>query len=137
MRRVAMGACDYDQNFFQATLEVIDCPATMKVDQYYAVDIDLRNDSPVAWASPGRGVPEVRVSHHWLHESGEMYQYDNDRTNLPHILQPGDKARMNVSLTAPRQPGRFILQWNLVIEGVAWFSQRQWPCPEMVIEVAE
>src|SRR5215204_7291508 len=47
--RAAVQECDYGPALFRARLECLDCPQLMEAGRWYKVDVDLRNDSPVAW----------------------------------------------------------------------------------------
>jgi MMP 1-O-methyltransferase len=57
------------------------------------------------------------------------------RTGLPHVLKPGESAPLIAQLAAPFEPGRYILQWDLVIEFVSWFSDKGWHGPQLEIDV--
>jgi hypothetical protein len=124
-----------DPTLFRASLVPLDCPRTMITGQWFRVDLDLRNDSPTAWSVQGLGLPQVRVGYHWLGATGQPHEREGWRTSLPHTLRPGQTARLSATLFAPRQPGRYFLQWDLVAEEVAWFSARGWRAPSVEVAV--
>ena len=107
----------------------------MITGQWARVDLDLRNDSPTAWSVQGLGLPQVRVGYHWLRATGQSHEREGWRTSLPHTLRPGETTRLSATLFAPKQPGRYLLQWDLVAENVAWFSDRGWRAPSLEVEV--
>jgi hypothetical protein len=131
----AVQECDYGPALFRARLECVDCPRLMEAGRWYKVDVDLRNESPVAWPLPEMGAPDVRVTYHWLSADGELYDYKGRRTVLPHMLRPGKTTRLPAPVRAPKEPGDYILQWDMVIPQVAWFSGQGWRGPEIQVSV--
>ena len=85
----------------------------------------LRNDGTRAWPIDG----SVALSYHWITKDGEPAVWDGARTPLPVAVEPGGEVVVEARLVAPESAGRFRLQWDMVREGVAWFSQRD-PTPE-------
>jgi hypothetical protein len=80
--------------------------------------IQIENPGPEAWASRGR-YPVV-ISYKWF-KNGLMLPIEGDRTALPGPLRPGQTTEADVRVTAPNDPGNFILRVTLVQEMVAWF----------------
>jgi hypothetical protein len=107
----------------------------MEAGRWYKVDVELRNESPVAWPIPEMGAPDVRVTYHWLRSNGELYDFKGRRTVLPHMLRPGETARLPAPVRSPKEPGDYILQWDMVIPQVAWFSGQGWRGPEIPVSV--
>jgi len=122
IRRVARQECNYDADLFRATITCVESLPAMRAKQLHAVELELHNQSEVVWPGEGLGVPEVHVSYHWLRESGEVYKRDGLRTPLPRTVRPDEFVRLIAQICAPSEPGNYILHWDLVIEGVAWFS---------------
>jgi hypothetical protein len=131
----AVQECDYGTSLFRARLECIDCPRLMEAGRWYKVDVDLRNDSAVAWSLPEMGAPDVRITYHWLRADGDLYDYKGRRTVLPHMLRPGEMTRLPAPVRSPKEPGDYILQWDMVIPQVAWFSRQGWRGPEIPVRV--
>jgi len=109
----------------------------MEAGRWYKVDVDLRNDSPVAWPLPEMGAPDVRITYHWLSADGDLYDYKGRRTGLPHTLRPGETTRLPAPVRSPKEPGDYILQWDMVVPNVAWFSERGWRGPEIWVSVED
>jgi hypothetical protein len=133
--RAAVQECDYGPALFRARLECVDCPRLMEAGRWYKVDVDLRNDSPVSWPLPEMGAPDVRVTYHWLKADGDLYDYTGRRTVLPHMLRPGETTRLPAPVRSPKEPGDYILQWDLIIPQVTWFSRQGWRGPEIPVSV--
>jgi hypothetical protein len=131
----AVQDCEYGPTLFRARLECTDCPRLMEAGRWYKLDVDLRNDSPVVWPLPETGAPDVRITYHWLRADGDLYDYKGRRTGLPHMLRPGETTRLPAPVRSPKEPGDYILQWDMVIPQVAWFSTQGWRGPEIPVSV--
>jgi hypothetical protein len=80
----------------------------------------VENRGAAAW--PRSGPRPVRVSYHWYQgETGKLVTFDGVRTPLPHDVAPGGRVELDALVRAPRERGRYLLEWDLVQEGVAWF----------------
>jgi hypothetical protein len=130
-------AFEDDPEIFRAELSAINCPIEMTAGETYWVDAWVRNESPLIWPSPGIGIPDVIVTYHWLQSSGEPYDFLGLQTHLPHTLRPGEATQIPVLVRAPVVPGSYVLQWDLLIEQVAWFSERGWQSPRSSIRVLD
>ncbi len=64
----------------------------------------------------------VFFSYHWLRPDGGVVEYDGLRTPFPRALEPGGAVELTFRLAAPEAPGRYVLELDLVEEGVTWFS---------------
>jgi hypothetical protein len=64
----------------------------------------------------------VFFSYHWLHRDGSIVEYDGLRTPFPRPLEPADAVEVTFRLAAPPAAGRYLLELDLVEEGVTWFG---------------
>jgi hypothetical protein len=53
---------------------------------------------------------------------GRLIERDHARAWLPFTLDPGGRADVPIEITAPASPGRYILRFDLVSEGIDWFE---------------
>jgi phosphoglycerol transferase MdoB-like AlkP superfamily enzyme len=90
----------------------------------------VRNDGTRGW--PGDG--SVSLSYHWLTAAGEIADWEGRRTAVPRAVEPGESIRLDALVAAPDASGRFALQWDMVEEGVCWFSERD-GSPEPLVTV--
>ena len=68
--------------------------------------------------------PPVRLSYHWLDGAGGAVVFDGERTLLPADLAPGGEAVVPARVgTGQLEPGEYILEIDLVHEGVRWFGR--------------
>ncbi len=73
-----------------------------------------------AQASYGRRL--VRLGAQLLDEGGAMLNRDFARAWLPGDIPPGGSAEVDMALAAPDRPGRYMLKFDLVSEGIDWFE---------------
>jgi len=85
------------------------------------VPLYIRNAGRLTWRS--RGTEAAVVSYHWLDPSaGRVLTWDGARSEIPSDVAPGDGVRMEPWIIAPAEPGSYMLQWDMLQEGIAWFS---------------
>ena len=87
-----------------------------------AVEIGLRlkNRGKQEWSS--RAKNPCLISFHLLDEKGQMLKFNNPRTALPKSALPGKKIEAEVRVKAPLDAGSYILEFDLVREGLEWFK---------------
>src|SRR5262249_5547329 len=93
---------------------------TIEAGRIHKVGVRVRNASPVAW-------PEDRCVHlggHWRDRDGEMVQRDDGRTALARTLEPGQTVDLTLDVQAPEKTGSYVVELDLVIDGVAWFADK-------------
>ena len=90
------------------------------------VYVKVRNVSNAAW--PVLGQPEgkyrLSVGNHWLDENGKIVINDDGRSPLPYDLNPSAEIEVPVTITSPPKPGSYILEMDVVQEGVTWFGSK-------------
>jgi hypothetical protein len=59
-----------------------------------------------------------------LDEHGNVIIPDDGRSPLPFDLNPGERAEVLLTITAPGRTGNYILEIDAVQEGVLWFAQK-------------
>lgn len=84
------------------------------------VPLNLVNTSPVEWpADAGIG-----IGNHWLYPDGEVATWADGRGYLAQAIAPGATGFCELPLRAPALPGRYIVEFDLVEEGVTWFADK-------------
>jgi hypothetical protein len=74
-----------------------------------------------AQATYGRRL--VRLGAQLCDATGVLINRDFARAWLPQTLGPGDTLNVPIEIPAPDQPGRYLLKFDLVNEGVDWFER--------------
>jgi hypothetical protein len=83
--------------------------------------VALENAGSAPWRSRGR--EGVQLAYHWLDPLGNAIVWDGTRSAFAEVVRPGETAEVDVSLTAPRPPGRYRLAFDLVEEFRFWFQE--------------
>jgi len=105
--------------------------ATIYVDQLqeYArpgetavASIVLTNHGSAEWRTQSATTGKIRLGIQLLDRDGRVMQRDFARVDLPHDVAPGGSASVQAAFSVPTQPGEFLLKFDLVAEGVAWFE---------------
>jgi hypothetical protein len=86
----------------------------------------VTNRSRHAWSQRDTG--PIRLGNHWLAESGgAMLIQDDGRAVLPHVVDAGQTCRVILTVNVPPEPGEYLLECDLVHEGITWFHDRGSP----------
>ena len=102
------------------SLLMVNTPRVLRAAGDRGAQVVLRNDGSRTW--PGDG--SVALSFHWFAADGEVAEWEGRRTAVTRPVAPGETIELEAVVTAPPSFGRFRLQWDLVEEGVCWFSER-------------
>lgn len=96
-------------------------PAELPRGQEVTLEVTLQNQSWRVWTSEVDARP-ILISYHWLDASRRVVDYDGLRTPLPRPVAPGEACQAAVRVKTPLRPGSYLLEIDLVEEGVSWFS---------------
>ena len=97
-----------------------DLPRFVTASASKSAKLVVRNDGTETW-SAGR---PIHLSYHWIHADPRKARYDGERSVLSRSIAHGESVAVLAQVVAPRQPGVYRLQWDMVEEGVTWFSER-------------
>jgi hypothetical protein len=99
-------------------------PASMSAGSMQSVNLTFTNTGSLAWQSGGAN--PVRLAYHW--RSGAcpgsgVSVWDGQRTAIPgNVASGATVSSLAAGVLAPSTPGAYCLQYDLVREGVTWFS---------------
>jgi hypothetical protein len=119
-------------------IQALEIPAVMTHGATEYLVVALTNLSPRLFVPAMIGLERgnVSVSYHWLDLSADVVSpWDHERVELPGRLLPGQSAVMLLPIREWPEPGSYLLQLDLVEEGVAWASHQGIPVPAYPIEV--
>ena len=86
----------------------------------------LRNCGNTLWLHdpPSGSGGRVTVGGRLLATSGELLEHDYFRAPLPRDVSPGELVETHFRLPLPPTAGSYVIELDMVDEGIAWFQQR-------------
>jgi hypothetical protein len=107
-----------------AELNVASPPVTLRPGEHVAIEVLVKNLSDTPWITGDRSGSGYRVSlgNHWLESSGSIVTNDDGRATLLVDLNPGQTTKVSLTINAPRRAGEYLLELDLLQEGVSWFG---------------
>jgi SAM-dependent methyltransferase len=96
----------------------------------------IRNTGTVTWKARGRRFGgQVTCGVRICNSDGDVLREDLGRTPLPYDVGPGASVELDVVVDGALQPGRYLLRYDMVVEGVTWFEAHGSVCPRRDLEV--
>jgi len=95
-----------------------------KPSEFFMLPVLVTNECQVPFES---GVDTFGLSFHVLSSEGVMLKLDNARHYFSNQLNPGEQAWVELPILAPAEPGAYLIEIDLVWEGIAWFKDRGSP----------
>jgi hypothetical protein len=113
-----------DKDTFQIQWLSADVRAKMTRHERVAVKVSFKNTG-LEPLSPRY----LAISYHWRDAADpeKLFEFSGVRTAVPNPLAPGQTFTADVEVLVPDQTGRLLLEFDLVREGVAWFSNKGAP----------
>lgn len=131
-RRTAALATPDPGGSYQIEWVSVSAPSTLKAGEVAAVPVSVRN----AGSAPISGA-NLALSYHWSDASDakRVIVWDGLRTGVARPLEPGETYAASLRVQAPDRPGEYVLNVDLVREGVAWFSKKGSPTSSHPVSV--
>ena len=95
-------------------------PDVTTIGALLLLNVRVTNYGARAW--PAAGTNPVHLSYHILTSAGGTVTWDGRRGVLAADLAVGQSAVVQVPVALPGALGNYVIAWDLVQEGVAWFS---------------
>lgn len=95
----------------------------------------IKNKGKEIWNPTGQY--SCFLSYHLLDESGQLIQFDNQRFQLPETIGPDQEVEMTINIRSPLDKGKYILEFDMVREGLAWFKDYGSPTVKVSLLVKE
>ncbi|HLZ47942.1 MAG TPA: hypothetical protein VKR80_04760, partial [Candidatus Limnocylindria bacterium] len=95
-------------------------PGVATIGASLLLNVRVSNYGARSW--PAGGPNPVHLSYHLLTTGGGIVTWDGQRGVLPGDVAVGQSAVVQVPVALPSSLGTYVIAWDLVQEGVAWFS---------------
>jgi 4-amino-4-deoxy-L-arabinose transferase-like glycosyltransferase len=108
----------------RAALSVASDASELRAKKPAVFRIRVTNRSSTTWLAPVRGAGsfQIGLGNHWLDANGNMLRHDDGRSALVRDLPPGETVELSLTVNAPAAPGNYILEIDMLQEGVSWFA---------------
>lgn len=127
---------------FKAQITLPEAPAKLRAGQKETIQVRIRNASDVFWWWRGGEVNDrpdnfyyIAAGNRWLKPDGSLVTDMDGRYGISKDLKPGEETEIPLGVTAPKEPGDYLLEVDLVQEQVAWFSDKGSPTARAKVTV--
>lgn len=127
---------------FKALITLQDPPAKLRTGQQENLKIHVKNTSDVFWWLRGGETNDrkdnkfyLAAASRWLDKDGKHTGEGEAHNGIPRDLKPGDEADVTLRITAPKEPGEYLLEVDMVQEGVSWFGDKGSPTAKTKVTV--
>lgn len=118
---------------YGATYDSASVPRTAAKGATTAMTVRVTNTSSFTWSAAG---PQpVRLAYHWSDPTGNTIVWEGQRTLLAADLPPAQSATIAMNVLVPPQSGPYLLRFDVVQEGVSWFSGKGVPTANVAVTV--
>lgn len=98
--------------------------------------IKVKNMSPVVWPCKSNdGRYQINLSYHW-YKNDENFIFEGLRTQLPCDAQPYEEILVNAVVKPPYLSGEYVLEFDMVQDGVSWFQKKGSAVSRITVPVA-
>jgi hypothetical protein len=110
---------------YRAEITALNAPTTMRSGEKQVIKFRVKNLGYSTWPAVGNkeGRFQVNIGNRWLRPGTAINGLDG-RTGMPDDLPPNGEVQLELTVTAPVEPGDYILEIDMVHEGVTWFYER-------------
>jgi 4-amino-4-deoxy-L-arabinose transferase-like glycosyltransferase len=111
---------------FRAEIRPLDPPSSLRTGEMVSLRVTAKNLSSVTWFAREREAApnQISLGNHWLNADGTTFANDDARAALLYDVAPGQAAQFRLLINAPRKPGDYILELDMLQESISWFALR-------------
>jgi hypothetical protein len=116
--KAAFAAPDYRED-----IVALNPPSVMHAGEKLDVHLKIKNLGSETW--PATGAKDFKylidLGNRWIRGNENK---EDTRAVMKADLAPGGETELTMTITAPAVPGDYVLEFDMVHEGVTWFKQR-------------
>jgi hypothetical protein len=127
---------------FKAQVTMSDAPLQLRAGQKENITVKVKNTSDVIWWQRGGETNDrsdnkfyIAVGNRWLDKDGKRTTDTEGHKGVGKDLKPGDETEVPLLITAPKEPGEYTIELDMVQEGVAWFGEKGSPTTKAKVTV--
>ena len=112
---------------YREEITSLNAPTVMHAGGKTIIRFKVKNLGHSDWPSQGNseGRYQVNLGNRWLDAAGKIEINGLDgRTAMPIDLRPGAELELPMTVRAPDAPGEYVIEVDMVHEGVTWFYER-------------
>ena len=108
---------------YRERIVALDPPSVMHPGEKAEIRFKVKNLGSATWPAVGTKDfrYQVNMGDHWI---GGGSSVDDNRAAMKADLSPGSEVEMVLTVNAPRTPGEYTLEIDMVHEGVTWFKEK-------------
>jgi hypothetical protein len=127
---------------FKAQITLRDMPLQLRMGQKETITVKVKNTSDVVWWQRGGETNDrsdnkfyIALGNHWLDKDGKRTLDLEGHNGIPKDLKAGEEIEMTLLLTAPKEPGEYTIELDMVQEAVSWFADKGSPTTKAKVMV--
>ncbi len=116
---------------FKAQITLVDPPTKLHAGQNETLKLHVKNASTVTWWMRGAEINPasdnkfyISAGYHWLDKDSKRLSGLEGHNAIPKDLKAGEETDMTLQIAAPKEPGEYTLEVDMVQEQVAWFKEK-------------
>ena len=114
---------------YRAALSLPNPPTRLRAGQRETLIVRVLNASDTNWPALGEREGDSRfvitLRNRWLNGANNSVANDMDGGHvIPEDVRPGEEVELPITITAPAQPGEYVLEFDMVQEQVTWFRDK-------------
>jgi len=112
---------------FNAKISLKSVVIKCKRDVLFSVPVSIRNASTYGWPAlkTSDTINAVAISYHIFDADNKLVVADVMRTSLLYDVKPGQGIEQNAIVRSPGKPGSYVVEIDMIQEGVAWFAGKK------------
>lgn len=113
----------FTQSVYREEIVALNPPASLHVGEKAVIRFKVKNLGDEAWPAVGTKDfrYQVNMGNRWMIGGTKL---EDNRAVLSGDLAPGAETQIALTVNAPRTPGDYTLEIDMVHEGVTWFSEK-------------
>jgi hypothetical protein len=113
----------FASSVYREQIVALDPPTVMRAGEKADLRFKVKNLGDASWPAVGAKDfrYQVNIGNRWILSGAPA---EDNRAAMKADLPPGGEIEMTLTVNAPRSPGEYTLEIDMVHEGVTWFRER-------------